>query len=186
MGRHDPTMRLFVGVYPPESVRGAMLAALRRFDLPPHRPVPPEHVHLTLQFIADRDPGEIPAITESVNRSASGIDAFTLTPERLITLPQRGRPRLIAVETNAPPGLLELQRRLASRLARTPRARPGDRFRPHLTICRFQREARARRIDDHIDLPAFDVSLIHVMRSVLSPRGAKHTEIAAVRLGSSG
>ena len=186
MGRDDPTMRLFVAVYPPESVRGAMLEALRRFDLPPHRTVPPEQVHLTLQFIGDRDPGELPAITESVRRSASGIDAFTLTPERLITLPQRSRPRLIAVETDAPPGLLELQRRLASRLARSPRVRPGDRFRPHLTICRFQREAPAGRIDNGVELPAFDVSLIHLVRSVLSPQGAKHTEVASVTLGSSG
>ena len=186
MGRHDSTIRLFVAVYPPESVRGEMLAALRRIDLPPHRTVPPEQVHLTLQFIGDREPGEVSAITESVRRSASGIDAFSLTPERLITLPQRGRPRLIAVETDAPPGLLELQGRLASRLARAPRARPGDRFRPHLTVCRFHRDVHAERLDVRVDLAPFEISVIRLMQSVLSPRGAQHTEISAVSLGSSG
>ena len=177
------SLRLFVAIYPPAEVAEALLASVREHELDDHRMTPAEQVHLTLQFIGERGKKELDDVIESVERSASGIGAFELTPLRLITLPERGRPRLIAAETDAPAGLMELQRRLAQRLARSPRGKPGDRFTPHLTLCRFAKHGRHERVGAELELVSFGVSEIKLMRSVLLPERAQHREVRAVRLG---
>ena len=58
---------------------------------------------------------ELTAVTESVERSASGVKACTLTAGRLISLPNRGPARLVAVTTDAPPSILEIRRPLQLR-----------------------------------------------------------------------
>ncbi|MBZ0171629.1 MAG: RNA 2',3'-cyclic phosphodiesterase [Phycisphaerales bacterium] len=160
----------------------ACLDTMRRIDLPHHRETAVAAVHLTLHFIGDTDPKCLEEITESVARSASGIGVFTLTPERLVTLPRaaarRSEARVVAMETDAPAGLLELVRRLVGRLAVSPRKDPTDRYRPHLTLCRFRGPVRGLTLEQRVDLEPFDVSAIHLMRSVLKPGGAEHTEIA--------
>ena len=120
---------------------------------------------------------------ESVRRAAGGLSATELRPQRLIGLPRRGPTRLIAAETDAPPVLLELQRRLATRLAREVRRRPGDRFLPHLTLCRFRAPTRHPTIEVPLDLPPFPVAEVRLMRSTLHPDGARHHEVSTVVLG---
>ena len=179
-------LRLFVALYPPEEARRQMLRALDKLDPPPdarHRTVPLEQVHMTLQFIGETPERDLPEVIESVRRSVAGLEPFTLVPMRLVTFPDRRPPRLIAVETDAPAGLLEAQRRLAQRLARSPRSRAGDRFRPHLTVCRFTGSAKPKPVDAPVRLSPFPVDRIVLMRSVLKPTGAEHLPVEAVRLG---
>jgi 2'-5' RNA ligase len=101
----------------------------------------------------------------------------------MVSLPESARPRLVALETDSPPPLLELHRRLAHRLARTARERPGDRFRPHLTLCRFAPGSRPEPVDATADLEAFPVAELLVMRSTLRPQGAEHSAVERVALG---
>lgn len=188
MARPRSNLRLFVAAYPPPEVAAAALEAIATLDLPAHRATPAEQVHLTLQFIGDTPAKQLDETLESVRRAASGIGAFSLSPQRYITLPpasQRGRPRLVALETDAPGQLLELHRRLAHRLARALRRDPVDRFLPHLTLARFgpgPGEGPARRIEAPAELPAFSVERVVVMRSVLRPEGAEHREVERVGL----
>ena len=182
MSRPRRNLRLFVGVYPPPEVAREMIAALNRLDLPDRRTTPLEQVHLTLQFVGDTPAADLERVIESVERAASGLTQPALTPEALITLPERGPKRLIAVRTDADATLLELQRRLASRLAHNPRVRPGDRFLPHLTVCRFRSPTRMDPIEQPLDLSSFSVEQVRLMRSTLNPAGAQHHEVAAFEL----
>lgn len=175
-------LRLFVAINPPEVTRRAMVERLAAAPIPRHRATPLDQVHLTVQFIGDTESRELPDVVESVRRAASGIGAFSLTPRRLISLPERGPIRLIAMETDAPAPLLELHRRLASRLARSPRAKSGDRFLPHLTLCRFSSEARPEPMDEPVTLPAFTVQSVRLMNSILRPQGAAHVCVEEVTL----
>lgn len=188
MSKPVSNLRLFVAVYPPEGVMRAMLRPLRKIDgLPAHRATLPEQVHLTLQFIGDTPAKEMDDVQESIARSISGIDPFTLTPARLVALPERGHfARLLAVETDAPPGLLEIQRRLALRLSQRVRRKPGDRFRPHFTICRFSgggKRIDRERIERDLDIESFEVRELHLMRSRLDPRGVEHKPVQVFPLG---
>lgn len=183
MPRRDHTQRLFVALYPPPESAQAMLAELRRLDLPEHRETPRAQIHLTLQFIGDTSERELDSVIESVDRSCAGIERFDLTPIRLIGLPVKGEPRLIALTTDAPPSLLELHARLARRLARNLRTRPSDRFLPHLTLCRFRGGVGAMALDHSLRLDPLPVGEVLLMRGVLRPGGAEHERIEAFRLG---
>lgn len=185
MSERPRPLRLFVGAYPPPEVVERLHAALPRDELPAHRLVPAEQVHLTLQFIGDCPPGRsLDDVVESVRRSASGLAAFRLTPRRLITLPTRGPVRLVAAETDAPPPLLELKRRLVTRLAQ-PGAKERRGFRPHLTLLRFARPARAERLDCVLadETLSFEVDRVVLVRSTLHAGGARHAHLHEVTLG---
>lgn len=159
-----------------------MLAALDELDLPAHRRTPPEQVHLTLQFIGDVLRKNLDATIESIDRASSGLKTFELSTLSLIRLPERGPARLIATETDYPATLRELQRRLAARLAGKPRPRAGDRFRPHLTLCRFRAPSKVSPLEPALDRESFVVARIVLMRSELLPTGAAHHEVESFPL----
>ncbi len=171
--RSARALRLFVAVYPPANVAAALQRTADEIALPPHRLVPIEQVHLTLQFIGDVDARDLRSVEESVERSMAGLEAFDVQAVRLISLPRGGRSRLVAAEMTAPAPLMEMQRRLAMRLARSPRAKSGDRFLPHITLLRFKSEAECG-VDQPVDGEAFAVASVQLMRSNLKATGAVH------------
>lgn len=177
--------RLFVAAYPPPEVASWLIDQLSTLALPPHRPTPPEQVHLTLHFIGETPDRDVRTVTESVNRAAAGLGCITLTPLRLVTLPAppaRAEPRLVAAVTDAPGTIVELHRRLVSRLSRRPRGSGGERFVPHLTLCRFVPGGRPPRIDEPLKVSAFEIAEIRLLNSILRPTGAEHTVLARFAL----
>ena len=181
MGSPRPSqsdLRLFVAVYPPERVARALLAELDTLSIPEHRVTPVEQIHLTLQFIGDTRTKDLERVRESVERSVSGMHSFTLTPMRLLSLPERGPARLIAASTDAPAPLLEIHRRLAHRLARETRNNASDRFLPHFTLCRFARGTAGAPADREIACEPFRVDAVSLVKSILRPGGAAHAEVA--------
>lgn len=145
----------------------------------PGRLVPADQLHMTLLFLGDIDRRQLDETVTSVERSAAGITAFGLQPSRLVTLPQGGPtpPRLIALETDCPPALAELQQRLARRLAR-PGQRRRERFLPHFTLKRFDHGVAAGPIDQAVDLEPLPITAVRLMSSVLGHGGARHDPIA--------
>jgi len=185
MARPTSNLRLFVAIYPPEEVAERLVEALEALDLPMHRRTPREQIHMTLQFVGDTPVKDLDRVIESVARSTRGLGAFDLAPRRLMSLPERGRLRLVAAETDDPADMLEMQRRLATRLARRPRHKPGDRFLPHLTLCRFKPPVRHPAVDVPLDdVEPFHVARLMLMRSVLRPEGAEHDVVEVFELDS--
>ena len=180
--RAPKNLRLFVAAYPPPATAVALLESLAPLDLPPNRLVAPGQVHLTLQFIGETPASKIDAIAETVRHAAGGLDWFWLTPRKLIALPQRPMARLVAAETDCPAALMELQRRLVTRLARNPRHRAGNRFRPHLTLCRLGSPAKLAAIEVPLGMPPFRVEAIALVCSTLGPAGAHHETVRVVDL----
>ncbi len=80
MSRPTANQRLFIAIHPPIEIVRSMVAALEALRLPAHRITREDHIHLTIHFIGDVAVKEIDRMRESVERSASGIGAFTLTP----------------------------------------------------------------------------------------------------------
>ncbi len=175
--RSDAVARFFVAAYPSPGFLDASEAILSTLALPDHRVVPREQVHLTLQFIGQRDDRELRAAVTSIERSASGLGPIDLVPLRLIGLPP-GASRIAAIETDAPPALVELHRRLAHRLARSTRPDGADRFLPHITLARLRSPAPIEPLA--VALPVFTIREIALVRSVLKPDGAEHTIAATV------
>ena len=185
MARPTKNLRLFVAAYPPPHIARLMHDAAVRLALPGRvRHTPVEQIHLTLQFIGDVAVADLDATVESVQRGAAGLPHFSLALQSLIALPERGPKRLVAVETDAPPTLLELQRRLAIRLATNPRDKPGRGFHPHLTVCRLASPMPGLSLDDTIARldGSFEVTEVALMRSTLSSAGATHHQASVIQL----
>lgn len=175
--------RIFCAIFPPTPAAEGLLSLLSERELPPHRATPLCQVHLTAMFVGDTRSDEVPSVEESVRRAVSGIGSFDLTPRKMISLPAHGPARLIAVETDAPPRLLEIHRRLVSRLARRPGERDPDGFRPHLTLCRFVGAgARGFSLDETVETPAFRVDRVDIVESVLHSTGAEYRTLLSVPL----
>lgn len=174
--------RLFVAAYPPPDVAERLVLLLSSLSLPLHASTPHDQIHLTLQFIGDTPLQRLAEVTESVERSVSGLPGFTLSPLVLRTLPLKGPPRLIAVQTDAPPTLLEIHRRLVHRLARRPRDASAEPFLPHLTLARFNAGLPASPLTVPADAPPFAVTDIRLVRSRLRTGGAIHDTLAVFPL----
>ncbi|MDP1663122.1 MAG: RNA 2',3'-cyclic phosphodiesterase [Phycisphaerales bacterium] len=179
---HTP-LRLFVALTPDPAAAAAMAAgaAVLTERLPPHRLIPAEQLHLTLAFIGDTRPKEVRGIKESVDRSCAGLRPFTLTAQRIITIPtpdDGGPPRLIAAATDAPPTLLEIQRRLAQRLTKPKKNGRRPRFLPHLTLARYQHGETSEAIDQPLTHPAqWQVTGCTLYASVLTAAGSVYNEV---------
>jgi 2'-5' RNA ligase len=181
-----PVMRLFVAVYPDAAGAEALVKhaeEIEREHAGRFRATPRELVHLTLLFIGDTAERELDGAMESVDRSVSGVEGFALEAGRLIGLPSERSPRLVAAETDAPAGLFEVQRRLATRLARNPKDKLTDRYLPHLTVGRFAQGFEGTFGARAVPAVRFRVERVRLMRSVLRPEGAEHAEVAAFCLG---
>ncbi|MBS0189356.1 MAG: RNA 2',3'-cyclic phosphodiesterase [Planctomycetes bacterium] len=165
------TLRLFVAAYPPVEAAQRWLRAAAAILPPSVRAAPPEQVHVTLVFLGDRDERELPDIRESIARSVTGFSPVACQADRLSMLPERGPPRLLAAMLSVDPGLLEIQRRLAQRLA-TDRSRK-ERFLPHATLARFAGRQVERTDQRLVDEP-FRIQELRLMRSRLLAGGAEH------------
>lgn len=178
--------RLFCAMFPPAEAVDSLRGLLVGREVPVQRPVPTEQVHLTVMFIGDTRSSELAGVEESVRRAAGGVDSFRLQPERLVSLPRGGAARLVAAETDAPPPLLEIHRRLVSRLARGPADRDVDGFMPHMTLCRFAGAGvRGFAIDETVAVEPFLVDRVELVESVLHSSGAEYRRVASVPLGGS-
>lgn len=139
-------------------------------------------LHLTLHFLGETDLRRLDDITESVEGSAAGLRAFRLTSDRLACLPEIGDPRVLTALTDAPPDMLEIQRRAFHRLATREQRKRGNRFKPHLTLARSSHPDAPRLPETPIEPVATEVSEIHLFRSDLRPDGSLYTLLHTVPL----
>jgi RNA 2',3'-cyclic 3'-phosphodiesterase len=181
----DEQVRLFVALELPAEVREALVrwrsAALN--TVPGLRPLPEDHLHVTLCFLGWRSASEIEAIAGAC-RQLSPFDPPMVSLGEARWLPPR-RPRVLAVELAEAEGQLRV---IQARLSRTleeggwyePERRP---YLPHVTVARAGRRERVKPSP----LPAppslsFTSSRVTLFRSRLSPRGARYEVLSAVSL----
>ena len=178
--------RLFVSIMLPEAL------ALRIGELgsPPlldrvgagkqaaHRLVHIEHLHMTLVFLGDRHKNEIATIHESIERAAAGQRACELHINRLMTLPRRQTPRLLAAVTDEPSSLMEVHKRLVSRLIKPVlREKKTTPFLPHITLFRYEPGTSPQPVDVQLpeaDRVTFAMSEIHLVESIATQHGAEY------------
>lgn len=141
------------------------------------RRVPDDDLHLTLVFLGERTAEEAIALEQALDAVRGAADGIRLGAG--LALPRRG-PRVVALGLEDPAGsLLALHARVAAACGEEDE-RP---YRPHVTVLRLGREARAPR-----ELPAaptvapFAIDAIALMRSHLGRGPARHEELARFAL----
>jgi RNA 2',3'-cyclic 3'-phosphodiesterase len=179
----DRALRLFVALELPEAARAA-LAAFRDAAADPDvwRPVPDEHLHLTLAFLGRRPSGEVPVISTVLHEAAEVAPRLELAGALL--LPPR-RARVLCASLEDPDGtLMDLQARVSDELTAagvyTPEKRP---FRAHATVARLRQRARAPRSVSAAPEPLeFAGGPLTLFESRLHPHGARYVPLTRVSL----
>jgi 2'-5' RNA ligase len=188
-------IRTFVAIELPQEVITSLdeLQAdlRRRLQNMPIRWVKPQKIHLTLKFLGDVPADQIDAVAEALRAACVGVPPFEFELAGLGCFPTPRRPRVIWVGTEGDLTLLhQLRDAVEEHIA--PLGYPTERrpFRPHLTLGRVKRASpgQARQIGAEITaakvgtLAQVRVEEVSLMRSDLSPAGAKYTRLAVVRL----
>ena len=153
------------------------------------RVVPRENLHLTLAFLGEAREDELEELHDALGAlprrqvvlRAAGLDLFgSATAPRILHLAVADSPELTALQAGVVRGArktgLELERR---------------RFRPHVTLARFSRTARAdpgalaRFLADHagFGLPEMAAQSMGLYASMLRPDGAEYEALATYPLG---
>ena len=176
----------------PEDVRARLDAETRRLK-PLARDVAwiaPANLHLTLKFLGAVDPTCVDAIVAALARGAAGAAPFDVVLAGLGAFPSPARPRVIWAGTSegrAPLGALAGA--LDEALAGLGFPRETRAFSAHVTLGRMREPARdpglAAALAAAKDAPlgVVRVCRVSLMRSELSPDGARYTELAGIALG---
>ncbi len=156
--------------------------------------VRPEGIHLTLFFIGELSPAQLPPIRAALAVVARHALSCTATVRGLGAFPNPRRPRVIWVGLEEPTGRLALLHQAVNEaLARVgcePESRP---FAPHLTLGRVQQrrggeepqvgEAISRAVAQPCELGTVDFTKLVLFRSTLQPQGAVYTPLETFTLG---
>lgn len=183
--------RAFVAIHLDDASRAALrdeIEHLRRAA--PHVAwVAAENLHVTLKFLGNVEPGLLRGISGSLEEAVREASPFDLEIRGLGAFPSPSRPRVVWAGLAAG---RELMAALAERVERAlePLGFPGeDRpFSPHVTLGRVReprkdpRLARLIEAGDALEFGVVRVDSVWLMRSDLSPRGARYSEIAVVSI----
>lgn len=174
-------MRLFIALNFPDAIRRELWSAIEPIrDAPlPITWVRPEGIHLTLKFLGHVADARAPEMFAALSRAASGTRPLPLTLGGFGAFPDLRAPRVVWVGLESPPGLELLQHHVEREFAPLGFPTEPRPFRPHVTLGRAARAARARDfpgLGDRLAAIAFQaavlVETVDLMQSVLQRGGA--------------
>ncbi len=185
--------RLFFAVWPDEPLLEALapvdrwLAKQRDYRL-----VPPQQRHVTAAFLGEVDEEAAELALEAATLLAQRSSAFTARAQGLVALPDRSRPRVVALEFGDAAGafaslLHRCVQELAELLGTDPLLRAATR--PplaHMTLART-RSRHAPAALPPGPPPAVQAALavqeLALVRSTLTPQGPRYETLATAPLG---
>jgi 2'-5' RNA ligase len=187
--------RLFIAVTLPEEVKAQIEAAqaeLRRaLPGPGVRWTRREQFHLTLMFLGDVDVARVQPLEEAIRAACRGFSALPLRAERVGFFPDLRYPRVVWAGVQDQAGqLLRLQQAVDAATRDFTTEQKEERFSGHITLARIKAikrpEAEALRqaaagMAERL-FGQWTAGEVELMRSVLSPQGARHTSLAATAL----
>jgi 2'-5' RNA ligase len=183
-----PLVRVFCAVELPVEVRERIAEAIARL-----REAAPgvraswertEKLHITLKFLGEIAPERVEALSNAAERTSKLSPPFTLKVEGAGAFPPRGLPRVLWLGiVDLQGALIRLQKSLEDECVAEGFAREERPFRPHLTLARIRAPQGARELaklhqENNFEPVEFPVSDLTVLRSDLSPRGSRYTEIS--------
>jgi 2'-5' RNA ligase len=192
-------LRLFIAILTPEKVKIALERAQRRFQnvLPSKaaRWTPREQFHMTLKFLGNVPSTQLETLLQASAAACSPFAPLHLTVAGIGFFTAGRAPRVLwAGVTDSDNQLATLWSALQSATSFIIREPSEANFTAHVTLARFNKLQRtegsevaslARRFD-HVVFGEWTTPEIHLMRSELSPSGARHSLLSPLALGPTG
>ena len=147
---------------------------------------PLSQMHITVRFIGDIDDSKTKKVVNAISDAVQNINPFTITIKGAGCFPNPKRPSVLWVGADPEKELREIAERISSNLKAYNISFDEKPFKSHITV---------GRCSGPVDIEPFLVKYsgkeftsflcdeILVMRSELSPSGAKHTVLERVPLG---
>jgi len=151
--------------------------------------VSPDNLHITLRFLGEVDDTRVAELGGVLDEAAAGLPRFGLGIRGLGAFPTLTRPRVIWAGVGEGAGALRtLAGRVESGLARVGVPAEDRPFSGHVTLGRIREPRHDPGLAATLASGAsryfgtLSVERVCLMRSDLSPRGARYTEVAAAGL----
>jgi RNA 2',3'-cyclic 3'-phosphodiesterase len=184
-------MRMFIAIAPMAAERDALAQLQHRLALrlpgSGLRPVHPDDLHLTLRFLGDVQPSQLPVLRRRLAATVARNPRCRAPLASVAAWPP-GAPRLLVAEFDGPPALHALADELEQAMREigfAPERRP---FRPHVTLHRCRPPADGAAVAAAIaalTLPALPLLVQRVVLFRSDPTGPlRYVPVAAAGLGS--
>ena len=154
--------------------------------------VKPGGIHLTLKFLGNVPADTINEIVVAISQGSRGVRPFALSFGGLGCFPSPSRPNVIWIGVDGDTETLtRLQGSIENRLSVLGYPPEKRKYTPHLTLGRVARHVETgerRQLGRLIEKRSIDllgemtVLKVSLMKSELSPAGAKYTRLAAIDL----
>ena len=176
-------MRVFVAVFPPPEVQEALVQVARALPTEAFRLTAPERVHLTLKFLGEVPPEDLPRVTSALERITRYDEPFDAATSGLGAFPSARRARILWAGIGQ--GYEEfraLSRAAESLLEPEGFAREDRTFLPHLTLGRARRPVAFDPGEAGLPRLGFGVREIDLVRSRRGESGVTYPVLAEYRL----
>ena len=148
--------------------------------------IPPmKQVHMTLKFIGDVDERKLPKVVNAVRKACEGRQPFQMELKGLGCFPNRKRPSVVWVGADPENVLTDLADSIGRELSVAGIKFDDKPFKSHITVGRCRGPVDIDGLlDSYRDTVFCTMTCDHVnvMKSVLSPQGARHSVIETVQL----
>lgn len=177
-------MRLFTGIYIPETVTSNLDRLLKR--LQPAARIkwsPVENLHITTKFIGEWADERLKEL-EAALRTVPSIDPMDIAISGLGWFPNPHHPRVFWAAIHAPESLPKLARATEEALAGIGVPVEDRPFSPHLTLARIKDPVPLAALRqaviqlDSVDFGAFHVEAFCLYRSQVGRAGSVYTKLA--------
>jgi 2'-5' RNA ligase len=196
-GSAPETWRLFVAVSLPLAVRQSMAELGARLDERLRERVrwtPADNIHVTLQFLGDTDPGEVPRLVEYLSETAGNSSPMTIAAGKTGAFPLFRNPKILWIGFDGEIKRLEqLQGRVEGSLARLDFEAERRKFTVHATVGRTLRGLNStqaadlgfawKRMVGPRNYEKFSVESFKLYRSHLKSGGPVYEVVHEFRLG---
>lgn len=177
-------IRTFIAIKIPSELEEAFSELIRQMRRLPGdvRWVKPHSIHLTLKFLGEIAPDQLPGVFTAVEKAVTGVPLFSLKTGTKGAFPSFKRPRVfwVGLTEKNNHDLIDLQKRIEQEITRL--GFPGEEraFKPHLTVGRVKSPKGIETISETFmkyQFPEieFTAEKVLVMKSELTPRGAIYT-----------
>ena len=184
-------MRLFIAINLPEQETrrlGQAVDALARHDIAV-RWVDAGSLHITLKFLGEVPEARLPGVQSALADAVAETAPFDVVLGGLGAFPSLSRPNIFWIGISGGAQLLELQRRIDDEMAELGFEREPRAYKPHITLGRARKDGRVpdrklmdRMVGEFDYKGEFRAESVDLMRSRLSPRGARYEVVERLEL----